>query len=94
MSGGRFTIGGSGSGVAIGGTYDNDTDALAALGAGKLYKSSTLINGSPIILITSGSSSYPGPYSTNAAAVTAIGTGRLYKSSDTINGSQMILITI
>lgn len=40
-------------GVVIPATsYDNNTDAEAALGVGELYKSSTLINGSPIILIT------------------------------------------
>jgi hypothetical protein len=44
---------GSGGGaVTIGGTYDTNVEAVAALGTGKLYKSSTLINGSPIILIT------------------------------------------
>lgn len=43
---------GDGGSVTIGGTYDTNADALAALGAGKLYKSSTLINGSPILLIT------------------------------------------
>jgi alanine dehydrogenase len=41
-----------GGGVTIGGTYDTNAAAVAALGAGKLYKSSTLVNGSPIILIT------------------------------------------
>lgn len=85
--------GGSG-GVTVGGVYDNDADALAALGAGQLYKSSTSINGSPIILITSGSSSYPGPYATNTEAVAAIGTGKLYKSSIMLNGSSQILITV
>lgn len=40
-------------GVTIPATsYDNNADALAALGVGKLYRSSTLINGSPMILIT------------------------------------------
>lgn len=43
--------GGSG-GVEIGGTYNTNAAAVAALGTGKLYKSSTLVNGSPIILIT------------------------------------------
>lgn len=33
-------------------SYDNNSDAVTALGIGKLYKSSTLINGSPIILLT------------------------------------------
>jgi len=33
-------------------SYDNNTDAVAALGVGVLYKSTTLINDSPIILIT------------------------------------------
>lgn len=47
----EIDVGGSGS-ITIGGAYDNNTEAVAALGAGKLYKSSTLINGSPIILIT------------------------------------------
>jgi len=32
--------------------YADNATALAALGAGKMYKSTTLINGSPIILIT------------------------------------------
>lgn len=32
--------------------YDSNAEALAALGVGQLYKSTTLINGSPIILIT------------------------------------------
>lgn len=32
--------------------YDTNADAVTALGVGKLYKSTTLINGSPIILIT------------------------------------------
>lgn len=41
-----------GGGVTIGGSYDTNADAVAALGTGKLYKSSTLVNGSPIILIT------------------------------------------
>lgn len=33
-------------------SYASNADAVAALGVGKLYKSTTLINGSPIILIT------------------------------------------
>lgn len=33
-------------------TYDTNADAVAEIGVGKLYKSSTLINGSPIMLIT------------------------------------------
>jgi hypothetical protein len=32
--------------------YASNTDAVTALGTGKLYKSTTLINGSPIILLT------------------------------------------
>jgi hypothetical protein len=43
--------GGSG-GVTIGDVYATNADAVAALGTGKLYKSETLVNGSPIILIT------------------------------------------
>lgn len=46
-------LAGGGGSVTIPATsYDNNTDAEAALGAGELYKSTTLINGSPIILIT------------------------------------------
>lgn len=42
-----------GGGVTIPATsYDTNADAVAALGPGKLYKSTTLINGSPIILLT------------------------------------------
>ena len=33
-------------------SYADNATALAALGTGKLYKSTTLINGSPIILLT------------------------------------------
>lgn len=32
--------------------FETNEDAVAALGVGKLYKSTTSINGSPIILIT------------------------------------------
>lgn len=40
-------------GITISATeYDNNADALAALGVGVLYKSSSKVNGSPIILIT------------------------------------------
>lgn len=43
----------SGGGSTIGATsYDTNADAVAALGVGIMYKSTTLINGSPIILIT------------------------------------------
>lgn len=42
-----------GGGVTIPATaYDNNADAVAALGVGELYMSTTHINGSPIILIT------------------------------------------
>jgi hypothetical protein len=47
-----WQAGSGGGGVTIGGTYDSNALAVTALGTGKLYKSSTLINGSPIILIT------------------------------------------
>jgi hypothetical protein len=87
--------GGSGGGVTIGGTYDSEAEASAALGTGKLYKSSTSINGSPIILITSGTNSdVGGVYDNNGDAVAAIGTGKLYKSSTLINGSSIILLTV
>jgi hypothetical protein len=87
--------GGSGGGVTIGGTYDDEASALAALGTGKLYKSSTLINGSPIILMTAGSNSdVGGSYASNAAAVAALGTGKLYQSTTLVNGSTIILITV
>ena len=33
-------------------SFDSNTEAVEQLGLGKLYKSSTLVNGSPIILIT------------------------------------------
>ena len=33
-------------------SYANNADAVAALGVGKLYKSVTLINDSPVILLT------------------------------------------
>lgn len=45
-------VGGGGS-VSIPATaYATNAAAVAALGVGELYKSTTLINGSPIILIT------------------------------------------
>jgi hypothetical protein len=83
------------SALPVGGTYSSETDAAAALGTGKLYKSATLINGAPIILITAGSNAaIAGVYDTNAAAVAALGTGNLYKSSTLMNGSPIILITV
>lgn len=43
----------AGGGVSIPATeYADNATALAALGAGVLYKSTTYVNGSPIILIT------------------------------------------
>lgn len=43
----------AGGGTAITETsYASNADAVAALGVGKMYKSTTLINGSPIILYT------------------------------------------
>ncbi len=49
----EITEGGGGGSVTIPATgYDTNAEALSALGAGVLYKSTTLINGSPIILIT------------------------------------------
>lgn len=45
--------GGGGGSVTIPSTsYATNADAVAALGVGVLYKSTTLINGSPIILLT------------------------------------------
>ncbi len=45
--------GGGGGSVSIPSTaYATNAAAVAALGTGVLYKSTTLINGSPIILIT------------------------------------------
>jgi hypothetical protein len=79
-----------GSPLSIGGTYDNNDDAVAALGIGELYQSSTLINGSPIILRTATG----GTYDNNADAVAALGVGKLYNSSTQINESPIILITV
>ena len=46
-------LAGGGGSVSIPATeYADNTTALAALGAGELYKSTTHVNGSPIILIT------------------------------------------
>lgn len=33
-------------------SFDSNAHAVAAIGVGKMYKSTTLVNGSPIILIT------------------------------------------
>jgi hypothetical protein len=42
-----------GTGLTVGGTYDNNAAAVTGEGGtGKFYKSSTSINGSPIVLIT------------------------------------------
>lgn len=56
-SGGRitkvdFTNSSSGGGETVNGSYASNAEAVADLGTGKLYKSTTLVNGSPIILIT------------------------------------------
>lgn len=41
-----------GGGVESETSYESNAEAVAALGVGKLYKSTTVINGSPIILLT------------------------------------------
>ena len=48
----KINVNGGGSGTIPETAYDTNAEAVAALGVGQLYKSTTLINGSPIILIT------------------------------------------
>lgn len=45
-------LGGGGGGTIPPTAYASNADAVAALGVGKLYKSTTLVNDSPIILYT------------------------------------------
>lgn len=71
-------------------SYASNADALAALGSGKLYKSTTLINGSPIILTTTGNTTL-GSYASDALALSGGVTG-MYQSTTLINGSPIILV--